>query len=112
MQEWAPSIAVAAGRPQQVGESLNRHISRREGVKHCWIVRITTLPREQGRVANIDQKNNRVRGRHSKPPQRSRRWAIRVTTGSQRVHVNEEILVYWSSAPSRLPDENAYSLLL
>ena len=68
MQEWAPSIAVAAGRPQQVGDILNRHISRREGVKHCWIVRITTLPREQGRVAKVDQENNRVRGRHSKTP--------------------------------------------
>jgi hypothetical protein len=62
MQEWAPSIAVAADSPTQVGDILDHHINRREGVQHCWIVGITNLPREQGRVANVDQENNRVRG--------------------------------------------------
>jgi hypothetical protein len=35
LQALAPSIALAAGRPpEQVGDMLDRHISRREGGNH------------------------------------------------------------------------------
>ena len=83
---------------QQVGDTLDRHISRREGIKHRWIARTTTLPREHGRVANVDRENNQVRGRHSKPPATPEALGNPVT--DQRVYVNKEILVYWNSTPS------------
>jgi hypothetical protein len=34
LQALAPSIAVAADRLEQVGDMLDRHISRREGGNH------------------------------------------------------------------------------